>query len=97
MIEHGAKNLIFANRSGLARQNAKDAVQKLQDKGASVAVYPCDVCESAQLDNLIAQSSKNMPPIRGVIQSAMVLRVGRPFHVCSKSLTYSLRICCWRR
>ena len=76
MIEHGAENLIFANRSGLARQDAKDAVRTLQDKGASVAIYPCDVCESAQLENLIAQSSKSMPPIRGVIQSAMVLKVG---------------------
>ncbi len=93
MIEHGAKNLIFANRSGLARQDAKDAVQTLQGKGASVAVYPCDVCESAQLDNLIAESLKSMPPIRGVIQSAMVLRVGCSFHVRSKSLTYGLRTC----
>ncbi|KAL6715297.1 hypothetical protein ACLMJK_007562 [Lecanora helva] len=74
MIEHGAKNLIFANRSGLARQDAKDAIQALQHQGANVTVYPCDVCDSAQLDNLIAQSSKSMPPIRGVIQSAMVLR-----------------------
>ena len=97
MIEHGAKNLIFANRSGLARQDARDAVQNLQGKGANVAVYPCDVCESAQLDNLIAQSSKNMPPIRGVIQSAMVLRVGCPFHVGSKSLTYEFRIRYWKK
>ena len=93
MIEHGARNLIFANRSGLAREDAKEVVQTLQDKGANVAVYPCDVCESAQLDNLIAQSSKSMPPIRGVIQSAMVLRVGCPFHVRRKPLTYGLRIC----
>ena len=97
MIEHGARNLIFANRSGLARQDAKDAVEMLQAKGARVVVYPCDVCESAQLDNLIAQSSKDMPPIRGVVQSAMVLRVGYTFHDCSKYLTYNLRIRCWRR
>ena len=97
MIEQGAKNLIFANRSGLVRQDAKDAVQILQGKGASVAVYPCDVCESAQLNNLITQSSKSMPPIRGVIQSAMILRVSCSFHVRSKSLTYGLRICCWKK
>ena len=97
MIEHGARNLIFANRSGLARQDAKDAVQTLQAKGARVAVFPCDVCESAQLESLIAQSSNEMPPIRGVIQSAMVLRVGSPFHVCSKNLTYNVRIRCWKR
>ena len=79
MVDHGAKNLIFANRSGLARQNAKDLVQQLQDKGVTVAVYACDVCEPAQLADLIAQCSKSMPPIRGVIQGAMVLRVSAPF------------------
>ncbi len=78
MVEHGAKNLIFANRSGLARQDAKDVVQILQDKGATVAVHACDICEPAQLADLVAQSSKSMPPIRGVIQGAMVLRVVLP-------------------
>ena len=97
MIEQGAKNLIFANRSGLVRQDAKDDVEILQGKGVSVAVYPCDICESAQLDNLITQSSKSMPPIRGVIQSAMVLRVSSRFPVRSKSLTYGLRIVCWKK
>ena len=75
MVEHGAKNLIFANRSGLARQNAKDVVQELQDNGATVAVYACDVCDPAQLADLIAHCLNSMPPIRGVIQGAMVLRV----------------------
>ena len=75
MIDHGAKNLIFANRSGLARQDAKDVVKVLKDRGAAVAVFACDICESAQLRELLAQSSKSMPPIRGVIQGAMVLRV----------------------
>ena len=75
MMEHGAKNIIFANRSGLARSESKEAVQALQAKGATVAVYACDVSESTHLADLISESSKTMPPIRGVIHSAMVLRV----------------------
>ena len=56
MIEHGAKNLIFANRSGSAQEDAKDIVQTLQDKSANAAIYPCDVCESAQIDYIIRKT-----------------------------------------
>ena len=97
MIKHGARNLIFANRSGLARQDAKDVVHFLQEKGASVAVYACDICEQAQLRDLISQSSKSMPPIRGVIQSAMVLRVGHPCSLREVFFAYNPRIRCWRK
>nr|QTE76000.1 ScyPKS [Scytalidium album] len=76
MIEHGAKNLIFANRSGLASQEARDTIDALKSKGASAAVYSCDVSKSEALAELVAESSKSMPPIRGVIQGAMVLRDG---------------------
>lgn len=75
MTEHGARNLIFANRSGLATKEARDLVEKLKLKGATVAVYSCDVSKSGDLATLIAEASKFMPPVRGVIQAAMVLRV----------------------
>ncbi|KAH8799346.1 putative polyketide synthase [Xylogone sp. PMI_703] len=76
MVNHGAKNLIFANRSGLASQEAQDTVSALRSKNVSVAVYSCDVSQSEALSELVAESSKSMPPIRGVIQGAMVLRDG---------------------
>ena len=74
MVEHGARNLIFANRSGLTRQESRDVVCALETKGAKVAVFSCDISKSSQVEDLLAQSSQNMPPIRGVIQAAMVLR-----------------------
>lgn len=75
MVDHGAKNLIFANRRGLASQEAKDTVKDLEAKGATAAVYSCDVSKSEAVAGLVAESGKKMPPIRGVIQAAMVLRV----------------------
>lgn len=81
MIDHGAKNLIFANRSGLSSQEAKDTVKALESKGAATAVYRCDVSKPEAVAELIAESSKRMPPIRGIIQAAMVLRVRFSVHI----------------
>ena len=77
MIRNGAKNLIFASRSGLAKQSARDVVAHLQDQGAKVAVFECDISDSEQVAHMVAQSEKRMPPIRGLIQGAMILRVCR--------------------
>ena len=74
MVNHGARNLIFASRSGLARKSARLLVKDLEHKGAKIAVFSCDVSDLHQLDKLLAQSMETMPPIRGVIQAAMVIK-----------------------
>ena len=74
MIQHGAKNLIFASRSGLAKQSAQDVVEHLKNEGANVAVYSCDVSDKRQLSSMLTQCKNEMPPIRGVIQAAMVIQ-----------------------
>jgi aryl carrier-like protein len=74
MIKHGAQNIIFASRSGLARKSAQEVVNYLENQGARVKVHACDVSDAEQLEDLISQSKTDMPPIRGVIQGAMVLK-----------------------
>lgn len=59
----------------MVKQEAKDVVQQLQAQGARVKVYSCDVGIEEQVEAMIQDSKANMPPIRGVIQGAMVLRV----------------------
>jgi NADPH:quinone reductase-like Zn-dependent oxidoreductase len=75
MVSHGVRNIVFANRTGHTKQEAKDTIQALEGKGATVKVYSCDVSDASQVSDMIAKASKDMPPIRGVIQAAMVLRV----------------------
>lgn len=79
MVERGAKNLIFANRSGMTKQEAKDTVHALKAMGAQVHVQKCDVSDADHVRQLVEECANQMPPIRGVIQGAMVLRVGVPF------------------
>lgn len=75
MAEHGASNLILVSRSGRNNADAKDTVQALESNGVKVAVYSCDITDPAQMQSTVEQASQEMPPIKGVIQGAMVLRV----------------------
>ncbi|KAK9238572.1 hypothetical protein V1525DRAFT_387470 [Lipomyces kononenkoae] len=72
MVEHGARNLIFASRSGAASEKARDCVAQLKARGANVAVFTCDVSESADVDRVLEECARTMPPIRGLIHAAMV-------------------------
>ncbi|PVH77199.1 putative polyketide synthase [Cadophora sp. DSE1049] len=74
MLDHGAKNIIFANRSGQTKQVAKETVHALEARGARVAVYSCDVGNDLQVTGMVTKAGNALPPIKGVIQAAMVLK-----------------------
>ncbi|KAL5333394.1 putative polyketide synthase [Aspergillus crustosus] len=74
MVDHGATHLIFASRRGLDGQGSKETMRELEARGAHVAVYSCDVSDEGRVSELVETASREMPPIRGVIQAAMVLR-----------------------
>ena len=57
-------------------KGASDLVTSLQQAGATIEVASCDVADSKQLEATLQNCSKSLPPIRGVIQGAMVLEVG---------------------
>lgn len=73
MADHGARHLIFASRSGMAHAAAQDTVQALQGRGVHVLVQACNVSDHCHVERMV--SELQVPPIRGVIQAAMVLRV----------------------
>ncbi|KAL8748063.1 MAG: hypothetical protein Q9190_000148 [Brigantiaea leucoxantha] len=66
------KNLIVISRSGLSRPEAKILYDSLQGHGTRLAVLECDI----SVKNLLSQKIVDLgfPPVRGIIQGAMVLR-----------------------
>ncbi|RHZ60784.1 hypothetical protein CDV55_106439 [Aspergillus turcosus] len=74
MADNGARTLIFVNRSGLSSAAAQETEQDLKKKGVRVIVHPCDISDSALVEKMVSELARNAPPIRGVIQAAMVLR-----------------------
>ena len=53
----------------------QDLTAKLQKEGATLHVVTCDVSDEDQVKKTIEWCKASLPPIRGVIQGAMVLRV----------------------
>jgi NADPH:quinone reductase-like Zn-dependent oxidoreductase len=76
MAEHGARHMAFISRSGDARPEAKDLLEKLTAIGVDAKSYAGDVADKSQVKNILTQITANMPPIRGAIQGAMVLDDG---------------------
>ncbi|EFQ36694.1 KR domain-containing protein [Colletotrichum graminicola] len=73
-IASGARNIAFVSRSGDSKPEAKTTVDQLIACGANVKVYRADVSDRPSFTAAMRQHSEDMPPIKGVIQMAMVLR-----------------------
>ena len=75
-IEHGARHLCFISRSGATSVRAQNLVSELQKRRIDFQIFRCDIADKKSLTKAMGQCSRNMPPIRGVIQCAMVLQDG---------------------
>ncbi|KAI0877521.1 hypothetical protein GGS24DRAFT_497862 [Hypoxylon argillaceum] len=74
-ISQGAKNLILASRSAESSPEALELVAAAKEEGCHVYLRDCDVAEEQGLIDLITHfSDAGLPPIRGVVNGAMVLR-----------------------
>jgi len=75
MVNRGAKNLVLVSRSAETQPNVQQLTSELKEAGCRVAVHSCDVADTAQFVQMLQKVGQAMPPIRGVIQGAMVLKV----------------------
>ncbi|KAL2164963.1 hypothetical protein VTH06DRAFT_259 [Thermothelomyces fergusii] len=74
MVRHGARNLIYVSRKGVASSEAAKLIDELHSAGVRTEVLQCDVGDEERLSQCLGAVLKTMPPIRGVIQCAMVLK-----------------------
>lgn len=73
-VASGARHIAFVSRSGDTKPEAKAVVDELTGRGAQVKVYRSDIADEASFLSAMEQCSHQLPPIKGVIQMAMVLR-----------------------
>ncbi|KAM0545786.1 hypothetical protein ACHAPJ_011210 [Fusarium lateritium] len=74
LVGSGARHLCFLSRSGAASVQAKTLVSDLKTRGVNVYVIESDVSDETSLQDALNICSKTMPPVKGVIHAAMVLR-----------------------
>jgi acyl transferase domain-containing protein/SAM-dependent methyltransferase/acyl carrier protein len=75
MVDQGARHLALLGRSG-AGPAAQAVVEELRAAGAEIAEIRADVGQREQLAGVLAQIDRTMPPLRGIIHSAVALDDG---------------------
>lgn len=75
MVDRGARNIVFLSRSGAQKEEARNLLKELTAQGARVAAYACDLSDKDRLRLVLEEVPSEFPPIRGVIQGAMVIAV----------------------
>ncbi|KAK2032980.1 KR-domain-containing protein [Colletotrichum zoysiae] len=74
LISSGARNIAFLSRSGASSKESSAIIDELNDRGVNVHSYLADIADHLSLRSALACCSKDLPPIRGVFQMAMLLR-----------------------
>ncbi|TLD08310.1 uncharacterized protein PgNI_07155 [Pyricularia grisea] len=75
MAEKGARHLVVLSRSENVSPKVAEMIKETEAAhGTRVSVSQCDVAQAGDVERMVADiSSAGMPPIKGVIHSAMVL------------------------
>ncbi|KAH6623651.1 hypothetical protein F5144DRAFT_540013 [Chaetomium tenue] len=75
MASRGARNLILLSRSAARSGKMAALVRELREAGCHVLPVDCDVADEDDLAQAIQKSAaEGLPPIRGVVHAAFVLR-----------------------
>lgn len=80
MLQKGAQNVLLVSRNAEGHPDALDLLKTAKSKGRNLWVQNCDVSDKESLVSLLAFCDSSLPPIRGVINCAMVLDVNADQH-----------------
>lgn len=75
MVRNGAKNIVLVSRSDKISAKVAEVIQDAKELGATVILRRCDVSDKQEVESMVKEITAEMPPVRGVIHSAMVLDV----------------------
>ena len=75
MADHGARNILCLSRSGATGDSLR-FIEEMDARGVTVVAPKCDVSSKEQVERLVGDvKGMGLPPIRGIVQSAMVIKV----------------------
>lgn len=70
----GAKHLVVVSRSGAGTKTRKAALDRLTARGIRVVTVQADVADAQALDRALDAALEELPPLRGVVHCAGILR-----------------------
>ncbi|PHH68887.1 hypothetical protein CDD82_201 [Ophiocordyceps australis] len=74
MAQHGARHIVLLSRSGRCSDDVLQLTEQCSRLGAAIHVRACDAADTAAVDGVVAELAQSLPPIRGLVHAAMVLR-----------------------
>jgi hypothetical protein len=74
MVSRGAKNLIFFTSREETIRLSRNFLEELNSARITVKTAVCDISNLDQLSSAL-KACQSMPPIKGCIQAAMLLKV----------------------
>jgi len=74
MVRRGARHIALLSRSGKVTDELSELVKESRELGASIHVMACDVADEKGVQALVEEVQDGLPPIKGVVHAAMVLR-----------------------
>jgi len=75
MVRRGAKHVVLVSRSSKVSSAVAETIADAKEHDAQVVVKSCDVANAQDVERLVADLKAELPPIRGVVHTAMVLDV----------------------
>lgn len=75
MASKGAKNIVLVSRRATINDKVQALIDTLAPLGVRIIVKACNVSNQEDVEALVNEEMKDLPPIRGVIHGSMVLRV----------------------
>ncbi|OIW29210.1 hypothetical protein CONLIGDRAFT_715584 [Coniochaeta ligniaria NRRL 30616] len=93
MVQRGARNLVYVSRGGTSSSDAAEQLITELNQQANVrtVVLQCDVTDAQKLSAALGAALKTLPPLRGVIQAAMVLNDATFANMSHSSFTSTVR------
>ncbi len=76
IVKEGGTHLILAGRQGAATPQAQEAIQRLENKNVKVLAAAVDFCSTTEVNTLFVRIKNEMPPLRGIFHTAMVMDDG---------------------
>ncbi|KAB2573735.1 Lovastatin diketide synthase mokB [Lasiodiplodia theobromae] len=90
LVERGAKNILVLSRHAESHANVS-FLDEMRSMGTNMLALNVDISNAQSLAEAIDTASKTMPPVKGVIQGAMVLQDSIVEHMSHQDFITAIR------
>ncbi|BCR93085.1 type I polyketide synthase [Aspergillus luchuensis] len=74
MVQRGARHVVLLSRSGTTTEAMQKVISECHAVGVSIYIRKCDASEVSHVEEMATELQKELPPVKGVIHAAMVLK-----------------------